>query len=188
MKFKYLIVLATFTAFHSSQTFAEDSKIGIGSGIFYGQQISIPINYGSFFVEPTISVYSDKSEAKTANIRTRKTETLDAGIGIFGKNRVLENTFIYYGSRFGYQKITRDRERSTSISKETSTGLYAAPTFGVEYYLMDKLSLGLDIAFRYIVSDVKSSFTDTTINDTQNEDRNETRLVTTSILMIRYYF
>ncbi len=97
-----------------------------------------------------------------------------------------ENTYMYYGSRFGYiDNKTDNRSIDSSSTYTYSTdvnGYFIAPTLGVQYYWTPKFSIGLDAALMYSntegTSIQESGYSDKQILDTKKTEHNTRTEVT----------
>ena len=183
MNYKITIALFTTLAAISSQSNAEESSYGLGVGLNDGIKIYFPINKGYLIIEPTLATYgSDNKETDSSY----DYKGIEVGVGVFKNKKVTEETYLYYGGRFGY--INREDRSDYKFSGSSSSrsndedGYFVAPTLGVQYYLADSISIGLDAAFMY--SKVKGVDTSNgTITDTETAIYNSEAEV-----ILRYMF
>lgn len=167
MNYKITIALFTTLAAISSQSNAEESSYGFGVGVNDGIKIYFPINKGDLIIEPTLATYG--RDNKTADSRYEY-KTIEVGVGVFKNKKVTEDTYMYYGGRLGYidgeNKGFYQYTSSSSSHSNEEDGYFIAPTLGVQYFLTDSISVGLDAAFMY--SKVKGVNTSNgTITDTE---------------------
>lgn len=179
----------------ASQLHAEGTSVGIGVGVHEDVQIFIPIKTSRLLVEPGILISkSNYRLASPSSINNSEYSYYEVGIGIYKKKNVKDGTSLYYGSKFGLFE-RKDKSNSTSPeyrSSESSdrSGYFIAPTIGVEQYLSDMFSVGIDVSFRYTKADHSQSYTFETLPSYMDSDNNYTEksYITHTEIIARYYF
>jgi hypothetical protein len=176
----------------STRVFANDTNFGIGASFnsklnFANSTFYFPINTENYIFEPTFSfsAYNQKpGSPSTTNKITA--DFYSIGLGIYKKLSVAKNTIIYYGISGGYFSSTSDYSISSDSDQFKYYGFYIAPTFGTEYFLSLKFSLGIDLSVGYSMSDDNIT---TNINGSiSNQDSKNSSLDTSTKIILRYHF
>jgi len=171
----------------SSPSTADETTYGIGAAVNDSLKIYFPINTSNLLIEPTLAYFDNKNDTESPQSFNSKNKTTQIGIGVFIKNAVVKNTFIYYGARVGYIKNEANSDFSgTQISTSKDDGYFIAPTVGAEYRVIDNFSVGLDLSLNYSKTDGDTSTSFNGIKDTFNT--NTTRTRTAAEIIVRYHF
>lgn len=179
----------------SCQSFADESRIGIGAVLGSTSGLFLPIQLQNFLIEPAITL--NKSDEASFNILDlsrsgRKSNTVTIGVGIFKKQTLTEKSEMYYGARFGYVRRRVDEffESTTALpstsSKIEEDGLFVSPTIGVQAFIIPQFSLGIDLALRVSRTDGDEKVTSNGV--TVVADSDDTSLTSTATVIARYIF
>ena len=187
MKLTASIKLVIFCLLITNQSTAQVSSYGVGVGLNNGFKLYLPIKMENYFIEPTAFILSrSNKETGTTSLYESELDVIEIGVGLFKSTEVSSNTSIYYGSRLGYTE-TKDKYISSSSSdKEKQSGYFIAPTFGAEYHITNKFSIGIDVGYQYSKTDGKDTrvFNNTTtISDAEDKSHG-----TVTEVIVRYHF
>ena len=184
MNYKSLLIILLFFTYNVS---AQGANIGLGVALNDEIKVYLPISTSDYIIEPTISIFKRNVDAADSGlIRGFDEDVIEVGIGIFKNNTVYENTFMYYGARIGYFTS----ELSTDFRSDEVDGYFIMPAIGFQYYLIPKLSFGIELGLKYsksertIVSIPLSA--GPPISDTSTSDEKRTESETE--IIIRYVF
>ena len=147
-----VLILCVLLGFGSS-VLAGDFKAGIGVDI---QSESAAINFPlhlteTFFLEPSLS-YSKR------DFDYYDREIYSLGAGFYGKTEIEENILIYYGG-------------GLFVSGGDVDGIMLSPSFGIEYFIRDAISISAEVGLEYF-----------------DYDHGESESQTFSGLIARFYF
>jgi len=172
---------------------AASAEYGVGisaksdNGLVY-----VPIDVSPRFrVEPYIRYSTDgttsfETSPPQVTLSGQETETLEAGVGIFGLALPHESLRIYYGARAGYLNIHTSFDlhfgSETRHESDTSVGYHVAPTFGFEYLFNSHFTLGGEAAYFYDHFE-SDEFFGSTSSSVESEGTG-----TEAFLILRYYF
>lgn len=173
---------------------ANSAEIGIGvSPKTSDASIYIPIDIGSRFrVEPSLRFSERTSESTSSGMNSSKSTSI--GVGVFGLTRVTEDIAIYYGGRIGEleQKTTL---RTTLVdpiglfqpthvdARSESDGHFISASAGLEYSLIERLSISLEVGLERSELDATQSVTGMPLEDGTIE-QNDTR----ANIILRFFF
>jgi hypothetical protein len=186
---KYIMTIALFItlASISCQSIAGEITYGLGVEVNDDLKIYLPINMGGLILEPTFSMFDRENHySNSSNQYDDDSKIIAIGLGVFKNNEVSQNTYMYYGGRFGY--IDREdsyTSTSTTFSFSSSTeedGYFIAPTIGAQYYFTHNISIGLDLSYVY------SKTEGTTTSGTAISDSESTNYRTEAEIILRYMF
>ena len=187
MKLTRLFVTLATTVFISSPSFSEELTFGLGAGVDDGLKIYLPINIEQLLIEPTLFIASRNNETKDDVSESKdNVDVIELGVGVFKNEQTILNTHIYYGSRLGYIEVKRKEAFLNSTSSSKQKGYFIAPTIGIEYFLTNKFSVGLDVAFTYSRVDGKEA--DAFGSFTVTSDTKSTEYNTLTEIIVRYRF
>jgi hypothetical protein len=168
---------------------AEPAKVGIGisvkddGGILY-----VPIRLKSFMIEPVFSyAYNERDQDltnSTLSVNSKQSEKA-AGLGVYFIKPLRERMDLLLGLRFMYLDYKEQQTSSTGTTNYdySVNGIEIAPSLGIEYELMDHVSLGgyLRLVYQTLSGDYNS--------DTSTEYDIETdSFETESELFVKFYF
>ena len=164
----------------SSSAFAD---VGIGVSIqSEDSRVYVPIDITeSFRIEPLVRYYKNEESEGDSEYKTKYSEI---GAGFFGKSGLTENLDFLYGVRVAYTKEKRvyqyanfDRDLDLELD-----GYAIAPTIGFEYFVMEKFSIGGEVALAYTKMDGEEDDSGDKI------DVDDKTTETDTSLNVRFYF
>jgi hypothetical protein len=183
------LYVAVGLALCSSSVLAADFGLGISArsddGIVYA-----PIDISkSFRIEPSVRYASTERSMQDSDIsESLEAETLEVGVGVFGRKQVTDAAHIYFGARLAYVDLESTSNSVMSFSRQrTETkedGYRIGPTVGFEYLFGQHFSVGGEASYTYL--DVEGKTTSeytiiTTRRDTLNSEQKthgtQTRLI-----------
>jgi len=173
MKIYILLASLTSTLFLSTPSKADEVRYGIGVEVeAFSRRIHFPINTKNFLIEPSIEYNKYDASGQTH-------ELIHTSIGIFKKHTVTKKTTLYFGSKIGYSREANNYRQRI----EKAIGYTLSPTLGTEYQLTNNFSIGLEIALNYANGTYEEKF-----NNFDNTKTNQTNIITSSGIIVRYYF
>lgn len=171
----------------SSINSANATSYGIGAAIDSDIKIYFPIKTTEYLIEPSIIIFRNNVK-RTDDISSQNNdfEIKEFGLGIFKNTKVYDKTYVYYGARIGYTETESKNNFGNSISITEENGYFIAPTFGAEYMITKKFSIGLDISFKYTDTDGEATSSFNNSVDITNIESTEYR--TEGGVIVRYQF
>jgi hypothetical protein len=168
-------------------------QVGVGVAFQGGDEaIYLPIDVSdNFRIEPSLrySRYNDKttyessSESSSLSKYTSESEVVSLGVGFFRMKKLAENFGFYSGVRIGYLYSEQKRERPSSDDYNGySKGFSFSPAAGFEYFIVDNLSVGGEIAVHYSNMDGNSD------DYGVDSDSSSTNTSTGTSMSARFYF
>jgi len=185
------ITIMAALLFLSNTVVAKESKFGVGVGINDYFTIQLPIEIEGLLIEPSISIHNRNEDSSSpSEIYKNEREEVRTIVGIFkniSKSKVIQ---YFYGIKLGYISSKYNDSRvstssNTSYSTETD-GYLIAPTFGVQYYFLSNMSIGIDVSFTY--TDKEGERINSVSSSTEISDTDLTEYATESEIVLRYYF
>ena len=177
--------LALSLALMSSATLAQ-VQTGVGVSVQdSGSKIYVPINITKEFrIEPTFSYAQQNSDRE--DYSEFEFKTYELGIGLFGVKAIASEFNFLYGLNLGLSRGSSENTYDDSDSKYESEmkGVSLSHIVGFEYYFVENISIGSEVALVYSKLDItdSSSFDD-------DEDKSSQKTITTDTsLNIRFYF
>ncbi len=159
--------LAFILLIGSITTCATAQEIGVGVSAQGNRTIYFPINISETLrLEP--SVFYDKY--RVSGDADYKNENYELLAGVFKLKPYSEKSKLFYGARLGYAAF---HYRSNN-SNNNFEGYKIAPTIGLEYLLVDNLTIAGDVSFNYSNLNGNAETRENTSTDTE--------------LSVRYYF
>jgi hypothetical protein len=114
--------------------------------------IPVLIRGGQARVEPEIgfvrSASSIESSTSTSDFESSYS-VLQLGLGLSGGKRV-ENLLYTFGIKAGMVRLASYSKSTATKYERSQTNFHFGPVFGVEYFLVPKLSIGAQIGVSYI--------------------------------------
>jgi len=179
----------------SFQSFADESRIGIGAVLGSTSGLFFPIQWENYFIEPAIK-YKRSKESSVNSIDLsrsgRTSETITIGVGVFKKQSLAEKSELYYGARVGYIRREVDEffESNSALpsttSNEESDGLFVSPTIGIQAYIVPQFSLCIDLALQISSTDGVERITTDGIEIVAESD--DTSYSSSATIIARYTF
>jgi len=166
---------------------AQSADFGFGVSFKSNEStIYFPIRIDQkFMLEPYVR-YADRDSVSTAGIQSISTKDLALGFGAFWKSQPIDSASLYIGARAAYVQSERITTSQLGISPATFTqdmdGYLIAPTVGFEYFVIERISIGGEIAYEYsnIDGDTTGTFTSTSTEQKFSGTRTN--------ILLRYYF
>jgi hypothetical protein len=161
---KYLLPFiagALFTTDVLSQQVAAGVSVQGGRTVFASIDLSETLR-----IEPSIYYSKDRSSGDSPN----KYEYIELLTGFFKLKNYSEKSKLFYGARAGYSAY---HHRGYSGS-EHFEGYKIAPTMGLEYLLVENITLSGEVSFNYSNENGNAETRESTNTDTE--------------LSVRYYF
>ena len=158
--------------------------------------IYFPVHIGSrVIVEPYFSFVDDESLAFSAKVSLEDTEI---GVGLFGRVNPTEKASAYLGVRAAYIRSEQTVEQEISLvtpggrtsqvvaTQTENDGYSIAPTLGFEYFIIDRLTIGAEVAWEYrdLDASVNTSSPFLPGHDKTETSSNRTR----TNIILRFYF
>lgn len=200
MKLKSLLLTVLLLPLFSSLTFGDTttdtSKESLRFGIGYGSsRVLIPIQISKdVFIEAEFSLNQYKEDGEKergGSTQTINQTTKDQTIGIGFFTRKTENLIsLYCGVRLGITQGTLAAESDSSMGSEeingTIKGHFFAPTFGIEYFITEDLSLSGEVRANYQTVTETAEIIEPVSTTTTSITRS--RFTTPTSLLLRFYF
>lgn len=162
MKYLFSFFITTIIAVNG---FAQE--VGVGVSAQGDRTIYVPIKIDETFrVEPSIYYYKNKD---TGDYNSTS-ESYELMIGIFNLSQQSDKSKIYYGARAGYSAY----HYKYNSNHEHFEGYKIAPTIGLEYLLVENLTVAGDVSLNY--------------SNLNGNDRTRENTTTDTELSVRYYF
>ncbi len=161
---KYL-VLSFFTVLLTFNSFAQEVGLGVSAQGDRTIYMPIKINEG-LRLEPSIYYYKSKDTGEFSGT----SEDYELLVGFFNLRQQSDKSKIYYGARVGYSA----NHYTYNSVHEHFEGYKIAPTIGLEYLLVENLTVAGDVSFSY--------------SNRNGDDRTREYTSTDSELSVRYYF
>ncbi len=159
--------LASLLLVGSITTCATAQETGVGVSVQGSRTIYIPISISeNLRIEPSISY----DKYRTSGDSNYKSENYELLTGIFQLKKHTDKTKLYYGARLGY---AAEHYRSGDTDNHFE-GYKVAPTMGLEYIVVDNLTVSGDVSFNYSNLNGNAKTRESTSTDTE--------------LAVRYYF
>ncbi len=174
---KHLLIAIAFVftaAWTASPAQAQDTQIGLGVGLGEGLSIYVPIDFGTFRIEPQLGLSMTSSES--GSVEQSRT-TLVLGTGIFKEGATISNTVLYYGGRIGIAQESRSVETPAGDTDDSSTDLFLGPAVGAEYYFSERFSLGGEAQLMF-----------TSFGEEGDDDVSSSQFQTQGVFFVRWYF
>ncbi len=169
------VVLAAVVAIPAQDVRAQDTRVGLGVGINEGLSIFVPIDFGSFRLEPQLGFRMMSSESGNVD---RSSTTLILGTGIFAEGAEVANTVIYYGGRLGIVQNSEKVETPAGETDESTLDFFLGPAVGVEYFFSDRFSLGGEAQLIFTMFG----------EEDDEDDTSASQLQTQGTFFVRWYF
>ena len=142
-------------------------EVGVGVSAQGDRTIYMPIKIDETLrLEPSVYYYKDKDTGEYEST----SERYDLLVGIFKLDKQSDKSKIYYGARVGYSSNNYKSE----YRDENYEGYKIAPTIGLEYVLVDNVTIAGDVSFNYSNLNGNSATQENTTTDSE--------------LSVRYYF
>lgn len=172
-------LIALVAALTTVDVQAQDTRIGLGVGVTGvssgAAAIYVPIDFGSFRIEPEFGLRRFSSEQ--GDVEASETSII-LGTGVFAEGATVANTVIYYGGRVGIARYSESIETPAGDNDESVTDLFLGPAVGAEYYFSERFSLGGEAQLMF-----------TAIGQEDDDDDGSASLLQTgAILFVRWYF
>lgn len=187
------LYVAVCLALGSSSVLAADFGVGISARSDDGY-LYVPIDISKTFrLEPFARYGTSKlSFTEDGLENTQDTETLELGVGLFGKTQVADAAHIYYGARLAYVD-TESTIVQPSIfgdvirSESAQDGYRIGPTLGFEYLFGGHFSVGGEVSYTFLDIEGESrasidGFELSRVETEQTSNGTQTRLI------LRYMF
>jgi hypothetical protein len=117
-----------------------------------GVKLYVPFLFSTWKIEPEMGFWKESySDDSTTEPAKYETGIFQGGLGTF-YNIKKNNSNFYFGPRFG-ALVARTTEYSTAnreIDTFTKTGFYGGPSAGVEHFVTDSISLGIEGQMLYM--------------------------------------
>jgi len=166
---------------------SQSADFGFGASFKSSEStIYFPIKVNSkFMLEPYVR-YADNDSVSITGIQNNSTKDLAFGLGTFWVTQPLDSTFLYIGARVAYMKkeqvvTTQVGITSTSFTQDMD-GYLVAPTIGFEYFVIEHVSIGGEVAYEYSSIDGDTTGTFSTTSTEQEFSGTRTNI------LLRYYF
>lgn len=198
----FLMFFLGFSLVKAQEQNSFKTHVGIGVSVFSindllqfivsqgaGQTTSLYLTIDSspgFRIEPEFGYSVYNIERKDNGYSSESTlKILRLGTGLFAKNSKNNQYHIYYGIRLGYLYNSEESKYrydfNSGTDKESSSGLYLAPTVGGEYFFSDFFCMGGETQIMYSSSEYDDS------ND-PNEEMTISSLSIRAVILVHYYF
>lgn len=170
-------------------SFANEKTYGLGTTFGGGLTMYFPVMTGEVMIEPTYSIYSREGEtvdSTTTSNSSYQTKAQRIGVGVFKLSKPTSSSMIYFGARVA---LSREKDSSTSVDSGNASvknGFILAPTIGVEYFLINEFSIGLDASFNY--SQKKEKVDSRSVASVSTGDTKTTEYFSQAQAIIRYRF
>jgi hypothetical protein len=192
---------AVFCALACSSASAE---VGIGvSAKTDSATIYIPIEVGAFLFEPYVRATDRESESQATtglgftSLSATQLQANAIGVGIFRLVSMAERFTLYYGGRlarldeelksFSGSGVNAAANLADPAQVTSLEGHSIAPTLGFQYYVMERLSIGAEIAIERSEQDIVS-FNRGSVLTTQTSRSEITTNDTRAELILRFFF
>jgi len=171
------------------------ADFGFGASFKSGESsIYLPVHATkNFMIEPYFRLTDDELFAASSKFSTEDTII---GVGLFGVFNSVENASVYLGVRTAYLKQEQKIEQtiitvvgSSVITTRTEQDGYSiAPTLGFEYYIINRLTIGAEVAWEYSKLDASASVDTISIPVPLNADSELKSNGTRTNIILRFYF
>ena len=172
-------------ALMSSVTLAQ-TQSGIGVSVQdSGSKIYVPINVTEEFrIEPTFS-YAKQSRDRE-DYSEFDFKIYELGIGLFGVKAIAPEFNFLYGLNIGFLRGSSENKYDGSENKYESEmkGVSLSHIVGFEYYFVENISIGSEVALVYS----KLDETDSNSFDDEDDKTSQKTITTDTSLNIRFYF
>lgn len=172
-------------ALMSSVTLAQ-TQSGIGVSVQdSGSKIYVPINVTEEFrIEPTFSYAKQNSDRE--DYSESEFKTYELGVGLFGIKSIVPEFNFLYGINLGVLRGSSENEYESSGLKYESDmkGISVSHIIGFEYYFVQNISIGSEVAIVYSSLDI----TDSDNFDDEEDKSSQKTIATDTSLNIRFYF
>ena len=165
---------------------ASDIKYGVG-GAFSSDNRAIyfPLIIGEFSIEPAIS--SSKSDFPIGEGRKVETTRESYTVGLFKHQKLRERIFSYYGARIGVNSYDYYVDYGNQRYETDADGTLFSPTYGIQYEVLEGLSLALDLSIIFTKTDYDEYEYFEPTGETAYQDSGRSR-TTNKEFIIRYIF
>jgi len=165
---------------------AQSADFGFGASFKSNEStIYFPIKIDQkFLLEPYVR-YTDRDSVSIAGIQSISTKDLVLGFGTFWTSQPMDSASLYIGARVAYvqsEQVTRTQLGIPTTFTQDMDGYLIAPTVGFEYFVIERISIGGEIAYEYsnIDGDTTSTFSTTSTEQKFSGTRTN--------ILFRYYF
>lgn len=145
----------------------EQNRIGVGFGYSTGGSVGfaglglnidevlspaniyVPMTFDNFRLEPEIGYIRSSSSGEEEDITL---STFQIGTGLFGLNRLSDDTNIYFGGRLGFTRQSSEiffGDFDPDGESDSSTNFFIGPALGSEHMLGDHFSIGGEAQLLY---------------------------------------
>jgi len=144
-------------------------------------ELRLPILAKRMLIEPVVSYYeSDDGKTPYPVPHDKNQSGFRVGVGIFGRSNLNEQMYVYFGGGVGGMTT----KSSGYYGQRRSTGFYIAPTIGVSYAPIPRISFSVEFSeYNEVGEGSESDRTTSKATDIEN-----TLIQTKSAFVIRHFF
>jgi len=146
-------IIITFLCVLSFEVSANEHGLGVSlkagdPAIYYHYAINERL-----FVEPFLRYVKEKQGTSVNSIEFK---SVDVGVGVFGRNGLMDKTQMYYGARFAV--IDREVKYSPDFGRpdDGQDGYRIAPTIGFLYRINTKISVSAEAEWFFTNTEEKN--------------------------------
>jgi len=189
--FRYSVVLICLLAVNTSSA----ADFGFGASFKSNEStIYVPVHIGKHFMVEPFFRYEDRDSQNFGAEISSKDSII--GVGLFAVLKPLEKASVYLGARAAYvdqeQSITTpifgviQPNPGSSLQRKTKQDGYSiAPTLGFEYWIIEHLTIGAEVAWEYV--DLDGSYTSNFAPSSSTSVDSKSNGTRTNIIL-RFYF